>query len=460
MADEMAFDPGAAADDPPSADTASTRSHRAQRTKKGYPKMRDGIQQRGKNSYFWCASARDPKTGETIKGKGTVPGPRENAKAARAAFLANPKKEEPEPETESVGDWLKYWLEVIVPIKAAPKSRDLYESHVRVHLNPAFGETPLNELQPSQVQELYARLQAGDPEREKRPLAANTIHAIHRTLRAALRAAQQMDKLTRWPLRGVAVPSPVSKMHQAGEQGLLPVYTPQELAIVLDKLPDTDFGIAVHIAAWTGMRRGEICALRWSSVDLENDLVRVIGSVSDLSASGRGASRRPHRHVFKGPKTRSSRRTIKVDRELTTILLRRRQHLVGDGQVGHVEMRSNALVVPGADGDYLCPQELSKEWKQFYERCLRPIGLRFIRFHDLRHTHASILLAQGKDLHVVKVRLGHSSIQITADTYGHLLPGVDEGAASAFGSVLRAARAAQASSQADSVEAKPSEAGD
>lgn len=416
--------------------SGSTRSHRAQNTNKGYAKMRDGLQPRSPGSWSWYVRYKDPATGKAKVEYHTTRGTREEAKWARAELTALRARQNLEPSVLTFEDWATYWLINVVPLNAGRKTWQTYECNLRVHLIPAFGSMLLGELQPEQVQRYYAQLLAHGNVKNGLPLKPVTVNGIHRTLRACLRKASKMHKLTGSPLDGVVTP------RAARRRGALNVYTADELRLALDQLPDDDCGVAAQLAAQTGIRRGEICALRWRDISFANRRLTVGRSLSELE--------KPHRHQFRErAKTDSSSRTIAVSPDLIDVLRNHRVRQAGPAPADAPgALRDAGLVVQGSGGEEMCPGALSKWWSGFSKRSLEPLGLHRIRFHDLRHTHATILLAEGVGLKVVSERLGHSSIEITADTYGHLLPGMDEEATTRFDAALARPRERRASDPA------------
>lgn len=308
--------------------------------------------------------------------------------------------------SEYFGQWLAH-----VKTRVRLKTWEGYEAHVRLHATPTLGRLRLDEVTPLQVQGLYGALMAGE-----RPLSGGTVLNLHLVLTQAFGQAVRWDMIVRSPTAGAQPPRP-----RRSE----PVVVDADLAHrLLEVVSDTPYALAAAIALGTGMRRGEILALRWS--DLE----------PDLSIAYVRRSVHPTREglAYELPKTKRSRRAVVLPIYLQNQLREQR-----DAQVKRrAKTRAGArhdLVVDGADGGPMHPDALSGGWR----RKLRQAGMPAVRFHDLRHAHATLMLQQGIHPKIVSERLGHSSIGITLDTYSHVLPSMQAEAAQAADDIFGAA---------------------
>jgi integrase len=192
---------------------------------------------------------------------------------------------------------------------------------------------------------------------------------------------------------------------------------------LLDAVAGTPYALAAAIALGTGMRRGEILALRWS--DLE----------ADLSVAYVQRSVHPTREglAYELPKTKRSRRAVMLPEYLRLMLRAQRESQGSRRELSGLDVQHD-LVVDDADGGPMHPDALSGGWR----RTLRLAGLPPVRFHDLRHAHATLMLHQGIHPKIVSERLGHSSIGITLDTYSHVLPSMQAEAAKAVDEIFGA----------------------
>ena len=229
-------------------------------------------------------------------------------------------------------------------------------------------------------------------------LATQTVHHHHHLLHQAIGQAVTWKLLPTNVMDDVTPPKLVKPE--------LRILKLPEAQLVIQTARDTDFHVPIHLAIHTGLRRSELCGLLWSNVDLEAKTLTVIRTM--VSLTGDPA------HISE-PKSRASRRVVSFGDE-TAVLLQERWDALEK-----TESVLQTQVCARRDSTRMLPDFLSKGYKSIAESC----GITDVRLHDLRHTHASILLCSGVPIHVVQARMGHESIQTTVDTYGHLLPASD-----------------------------------
>jgi integrase len=229
---------------------------------------------------------------------------------------------------------------------------------------------------------------------------------MHRVLKQALGQATRWELLTRNPADAVDPPRVDWKPMQ--------VYDVPQTAELIEAVRDTPLLVPTLLAVLCGLRRGEICALRWQSVDLVTGQISVVESLEQTKAGLR----------FKSPKSDKDR-TVALSAtmidELRAHRVKRAQELLRLG----VRLSDDHLVISHADGSVISPIYVSQHWA----RTIRTTELVHLRFHDLRHAHATHLLAKGVHPKVASERLGHSKVGITLDLYSHVIPGMQEGAA-------------------------------
>jgi integrase len=305
--------------------------------------------------------------------------------------------------TEYLGRWL---LHAQARVRAV--THEGYESLLRLHAIPRLGDLPLLEVSPLVIQELYGELSAPPPAGPG--LSGGSVLNLHLVLTQAFSQAVRWQLLAANPVAGAQPPRPRRPPRL--------VVDPLLLRRLLDATIGTWLEAPAATAAATGMRRGEILGLRWSDLDTGFTLLRVQRT---LQPTNDGL-------VFEQPKTPRSRRTVLLPEFLHPFLERQRidQHRRRD-ELGE-RWLDDGLVVDRGDGGPLNPDTLSAGWARF----LRARGLPPVRFHDLRHAHATLMLTQGVHPKVVSERLGHASIGITLDTYSHVLPTLQQEAAEAF----------------------------
>jgi integrase len=305
-----------------------------------------------------------------------------------------------------VAGYLRQWL-AHAQGRVRAVTYEGYEVLLRRHALPRLGQLRLQELTPLDIQDLYGELLAGGA--ENGGLSAGTVLNLHLVLNQAFAQAVRWQLLAANPVAGAQPPRP--------RRPPRPLVDPDMLARLLASVAGSWLEVPAVIAAATGMRRGEILALRRADL------------TSDLTALRVQRTLQPTRQglVFEQPKTARSRRTVLLPTFLRPYLERQlaaqaaRRSLAADWQ-------EQGLLIDRGDGRPLNPDTLSAGWA----RHLRRHQLPPIRFHDLRHAHATLMLTQGVHPKVVSERLGHASIGITLDTYSHVLPTLQQEAAEAF----------------------------
>jgi integrase len=299
----------------------------------------------------------------------------------------------------TVGEYMDRWLRDVKDT-VRQSTHERYGYAIGPHIKPAIGRIKLKDLTSAQVRWFYRdRLDYG--------LAPATVHKLHVVLHKALNAAVSDGLIPRNPTASLKLPRIIKEEIDPLDQ---------EEARRLLKAADGDRLQALYVLALnTGMRQGELLALKWDDVDLERGVLRV----------RRTLSRTGNAYVFSEPKTKKSRRTIKLTAGAVRAL---RDHL--SRQLEEME-RMGSLYQPGGlvlatrTGTIINPSNLrSRSFKPLLERA----GLRQIRFHDLRHTCATLLLSSNVNPKIVSEMLGHVSIAITLDTYSHVLPTMQESA--------------------------------
>lgn len=304
-----------------------------------------------------------------------------------------------EPSKLTVAEYLTRWL-ADYAATLAPKTCVGHRINVHRHIVPALGAMRLNRLQPLQIQSLYAQLQ-------RQGLAPRTILYIHRTLSQALGHAVQWELLARNPAKQVPPPRTAPR-----DMSAIDIDQARRILALVER---PLLRIAVQLALYTGLRRGEIAGLRWADINLERRELRAIHSLAHENGE----------LVLRRTKTHRSRRTIPLP-QVAVVALRqwRKQQKEWRLAMGPDYAAEWNLILTWPDGRPVAPDWLSHEFCRFARR--HGLGL---RFHDLRHAHATILLELGTHPKVVQERLGHSQIGITLDTYSHVAPTLQADAA-------------------------------
>ena len=332
----------------------------------------------------------------------TVRGTKKEAQIEAAKIIAAASKGEyVDGSKETVSEFVTRWLQDWAIGNTSNKTYSRYEELLRLHLVPSLGMKRLQRLRATDLQSVYATLQ-----REK-GLAARTVLHLHRVIHRMLRHAAQWGVIHQNVATLVDAPSV--------QDAEIDILTPSEVHAVLRTLKGRPIYALATVALGSGMRRGEILALRWQDVELDNALLRVERSLEQT---------KKHGLVFKAPKTKHGRRTITLPPSTVSELRnhwRAQQELrlaLGLGRA------NDALAFGDDDGSPRSPNAVTKAWG----KAMKAAGL-VATLHSLRHTHASTLIASGLDVLTISRRLGHGSPAITLKVYGHLFKTDDRAAA-------------------------------
>jgi integrase len=303
-------------------------------------------------------------------------------------------------ERQTLGTYLSTWLEK-VRHEVEPSSFARYQSEVRLRLLPGLGKLTLARLTSQQVQTCYAKTLS---ERS----SASVVKYMHGVLRHALGDALRLGLIHRNACDLVDVP-------RVRRREIMPL-TAKQARTFLSSIHGHRSEALYILALATGMRRGELLALRWQHIDLDNALLTVQSSLQV----------RRGRWVVAAPKTKNSRRTIALSRTTVEALKRHRILMAEERLRLGPAWEDDELVFPNTAGRMQDPTYLAIYQ---FKPLLRKAGLPAIRFHDLRHTAATLLLAQGVNPKVVSELLGHASIALTLGIYGHVMPHMQQQAA-------------------------------
>lgn len=364
--------------------------------------MRGHVHKRGAT---WSASWDEPRGGDGKRRQRKKGGfaTRKEAQVHLTQVLASIDRHAyVQPERMTLADYLtQVWLPGLT---VRPSTRLAYESHVRIYLVPRLGHVPLQRLSRADLRRMFAELAISGI---RKPLSEATLRRVHATVRAALNAALADDLILRNPAVGLKLEVP--------QRPEITVWSTEELRQFLTAIEGDPLYPVYHFIAMTGVRRGEAAGLRWADVDLPAGRVAIRRQLSQrgrLLEEGEPKTRRGTRSVALDPKT------VGV---LTTLRLRQAQDRLAWGAA----YKASDLVFARENGSSVGPDHISGH----FNLLVRKTGLKRIRLHDLRHTHATLMLSQGVPAKAVSERLGHSSIALTLDTYSHVLPALAEEAA-------------------------------
>ncbi len=285
--------------------------------------------------------------------------------------------------------YLEYWIEEVHKSKVKVSTYVKYRKLIHSYIIPVLGDIKLQKLTPQQINSLYRK-------KEQDGLTPKTINSIHGVLHKAL------DDAMKWRYVSYNVCSAVSPPRIVKSE-----MTIDQVERLFHVAQGSRLEALVILAALTGMRRGEVLALRWSDIDFEHETVQVRRTVDFIPKHG---------YVENTPKTEAGNRVIALPlRAMDAIRAHRFRQLELKLKAG-AEWENRDLVFTDLQGGYFSPRYLDK----LFKKLLADGRLPPIRFHDLRHSTATILLHLGVDMKVIQEILGHSNIAMTADTYSHV----------------------------------------
>jgi len=316
--------------------------------------------------------------------------------------------------------WLLKWLETIQH-EVSPKTHERYCEIVNNFLIPAIGNLGLNKLAPSHIQDAYNSWAVGGRrDGKKGGLAPLTRRYFHVILRSALARAVEQRLLARNPA------DVFRKRLSKVERKEMVTSTAEKSELLLEGIKDTRTYWPVMVALATGMRRGEIVALRWKNVDLDRGVLRVVQSLEQTKAGLR----------FKDTKN-SRNRSITLPKFAIEELRRLKREQAEELLLLGIRQTGETLVCCRADGEPLQPRSVTQQFSILQTRIK---DLPRMRFHDPRHSHATQLLADGVHPKVAQERLGHSTTTITLDLYSHVTDTMQADAATRLDAAFQAAK--------------------
>ncbi len=376
------------------------------------------IRQRSDNSFeIRYSLGTDPVTGKWKVKTVTFKGTRKEVNGELQRILkALNTGDYVEPTKLTTGEYLKQWIDTIRS-QVSPKTYDRYADIVNKFLIPTFGNHLLNKLSPAIIQSAYNTWEtSGRRDKKGGGLSPRTRLHFHRILSSALKHAVQLQLIAR---NHAAFVKPARTKKTA-----ITTLTIEQSAILLEALRGKNVFVPVLLALTTGMRRGEILALRWKNIDFEKKIVRVVES---LEQSRKGLR-------FKAPKTERTRAVVLPDYAVEELLAWKEKQTQELKELG-IEQTQETLVACRYDGEPLWPSSVTHE---FIKAIRKLPNLPRIRFHDLRHSHATQLLTEGVHPKITQERLGHSTITTTLDLYSHVTDTMQDDAALKLNEAFRA----------------------
>ena len=377
--------------------------------------MAGSIEKRGKNSYRLTVSEGFDLNGKPMIHRKTVHGTKKDAEVELAKFVTEVQNGLViDGKSLKFSEFTEIWKRDYGSKELAPSTYKRYCRMLETRLLPYFGHFYINKIKPTDIMKFYdllekdtqlVRKKGNNGSKTKKPLSGKTILEHHRLLRAMLHKAVYWQLIVTNPAERVQPPKARKPKRKS--------YDDEQTKILLENLEllsieDTKYKVAITLTIFTGVRLGELMGLEWQDVDFKNGIISINRSSQYLSDMG----------VFtKVPKTESSIREIAIPEFIISLLEEYKLWYEEQKSIyGELWTNSDRLFVQ-ADGKPMHPSTISK----WFVKYVGQIGLPVINFHGLRHTNASLLVAQNIDIAVISARLGHAQISTTLDFYVHPL---------------------------------------
>jgi len=376
--------------------------------------MKGHIKQRSAGHFAIVLDTRDPQTGKRRRKWISFSGTLRGARIECARLVTEMKSGAYVDATrETIAAFLDRWIEHMQG-QVSPRSLERYAELCRNNIAPLLGAIPLTKLQPANISQAYAKALASGRRDGTGGLSPLTVHHMHRVLREALQQAVRWQLLARNPVDAVRPPKVERKQMQTLDA--------EATVVLIEAARGTNLFMPILLGVLCGLRRGEITALRWRSIDLDRGQLSVTASTEQTN---RG---------IREKETKSGKsRTVALPSLIVDELRRHRVAQAEGLLAAGVRLTDDHHVVAREDGQPLQPRSLTHAFVKF----VRGHGLAPIRLHDLRHSHATHMLASGVHPKIAQERLGHSSVSVTIDLYSHVLPGMQAEAVSRVDAVLR-----------------------
>ncbi len=313
------------------------------------------------------------------------------------------------PNKITVGQYLAQWLKSVQG-NLSPRTVEGYTTIIN-RIIPSLGAIPLTALRPDTLQKYYTDCLETGRMNKQGGLNPLTVRHHHTLLHRALKNAMEWGLIMRNPADAAhPPPSAPPEIHIMSED---------EIQTFLEAAKQTPYYDLYFTVLYTGLRRSEVLALRWSDIDLLGCQLSVSRSIHRL---------RDGSYIFRQPKSAKGKRMVALSPSATHVLRQHREKMTAERLLSGIPLKDGDLVFAKSDGSPIRPNTVTRAWPMLAVRA----GLKPIRLHDARHTHASLMLKQGIHPKIVQERLGHATISVTLDTYWHVAPGLQEAAAQKF----------------------------
>lgn len=374
--------------------------------------MRGHVYKRGKTYTIVVDLGRDENDKRKQKSQGGFKTKKEAEKALSELLVKIEKGDYFVSEDMTYKEYLNKWLSEYCCNNLTPKTIKTYKQIINAYILPRLGNIKLDKLKPLDLQSLYNFMQ------NELCLSGTTTLRCHEVINISLKHAVQWQMLNKNVATSVTRPKKKKTEMQ--------VLTAEQTNLLLDRIKDLTLYLPVLLSVTTGMRRGEVLGLTWDNIDLDAGVAYIEGQLQKVD----------NEFKFVPTKTARSRRKIVLLDYTIPILRDIRKKQTQQRLLLGAEYEEYNLVCCQANGNPYDPDYVSRNFLRHMNKISSELNIPKIRFHDLRHTHATLLLS--KDIHpkIVSERLGHSSISITLDTYTHVLPDMQKEAANKLNGLL------------------------
>lgn len=346
----------------------------------------------GKNLYYVNMDYGKDENGKRVKTQKTFH-TKSEAKTALKEFEADKtKKQLVIPKKTTLEEWLTYWMDNVVKPNRQPTTYYYYKSMIDKYTVPLLGSISIQDLKPIQIQKYYTRLKT------EHQLSSNTIRKHHDMLHLVLGVAVKQEMLLQNPVDKVEVPQ--KQNHEAK------FYTLESLTKLYQLIENTNLEIPVKLAAMLGLRREELCGLKWQNIDFENRKIRICEARTIAGTE----------IIDKDTKNQSSNRTLAMSDDMVNLLAKEKAKQEKDRKFFGDHYEDSGYVVVRDDGKPYRPNYLS----ECFSKLIKDNDLPKITLHGLRHTFASVANSQGVTLFEIGKVLGHSTPSTTGKIYTHM----------------------------------------
>ncbi len=356
-------------------------------------------------------AGNDPTTGKPIHKSVLAKTQSEAKEKLKQAIAEAEKLDMSRAKSYTLGAWIKLWYEVYAEPRLREKTKDYYLNYIDNHIIPELGNTPLEKLTTIQIQKFYNDLRkSGRIQRythiklKDKGLSTRVVRGIHTLLNNCLEQAVAERLILANPAQGCKLPQLEKK-----EMKILPQ---EKIGLYLAEAEKRGLLAAFYLELTTGLRRGELLALQWTDLDIENRTLAVTKQVNRINGE----------LVVSPPKTRNSVRTLALPQQAVDLLI-----------AEHKKHPRNPYLFPSPKTGTMYDPDA---FRRTHDKILKAIGAEHIRFHDLRHTFATLSLKSGVDVKTLSGALGHYSAGFTLNTYTHATVQMRQDAADTIGGVI------------------------